>query len=296
MQLIFITGKGGVGKSAVAAGLATILASEKCRVGVVELGESRMSDFFNCPPVDYDGAAFSPHITLFNIDAPSSFREYAGRRLPRHLAGLLENKWVRSFTDAAPGLNEILLLGKIHALATEGDFDFILVDAPATGHAISLCDAPRIATAVLKHGPLKATVETIWSFLHDASQTRFLIVTQPEPGIVQETFELHTHLSKTLQLSVRDLVVNGLFAGGKFLSAKIPGRVPTPARSLAVLVRLLRAREEKQARILKDLKKSLPLPLTTIARWDVAEEFHLRQAMALQLKQWALKNCSTKRN
>ncbi|OGQ44860.1 MAG: hypothetical protein A3H42_02530 [Deltaproteobacteria bacterium RIFCSPLOWO2_02_FULL_46_8] len=297
MKLLFVTGKGGVGKSTVTAALATFLASLKYKVGVVELGESRMSDFFNLPPIDYEGVDFNPHIKLFNLSAASSFKEYAAQHLPKHLIGLLQNKWTHSFIDATPGLNEILLLGKIHSLATRSDFDFVLIDAPATGHAISLCDAPRIAYAALQHGPLKSTVGEIWDLLHDSKQTHFLIVTQLEPGIVQETFELYTHLTRVLQLSVKGLIVNGLLPEEPVFTGKIPDSVPEAMKGLVDLVKVLQDKFKRQKKILENFSKTFPLSLTTLF-WNgiTTDESHLRQTIGLELKQWVLKNYSTKKS
>lgn len=291
MKLTFITGKGGVGKSAVTAALATALASLKYKVGVVELGETRMADFFGTPPPNYEGTRCDPYITLFNLDAPSCFQEYAGLHLPKQALLLLKNRWVHHFIDATPGLNEILLLGKITSLLTEKPRDFLLIDAPATGHTISLCDAPRIALQVLKHGPLKSTVGKIWDLLHLPNQTSFLLVTQLENFIVEETIELYRQLTQTFDLSTQGLLINGQIPAEETFTKEIPGGYPAEARPLAEILLAAQAKQSRQQTLFSQLKKEIPLDFESL-RWEelVPQESCLRQELAAKLKPWVLKN------
>lgn len=272
--------------------LAAVLAEAGRKVAVIELGETRMADFFDCKPPNYKGISLKNRPTLFNFEAKDCFEEYIGRLLPKHLLLLLKNRWIEHFIHAVPGLNEILLLGKITALASEEDFDHLLIDAPATGHTVSLCDAPRIALAVLRHGPLKATVEKIWEMIHDPKITRFLLVTQPEESIVQETVELYRHLEKALGLSWQGMIVNGVRIEN--IINKIPDEGPA---SLIAILKEENIKSERQKELLQELKKEVDLE-TGFLEWqgNVEKESHLKKLLTEQIKPWALKNFSIKKS
>lgn len=297
MKLTFVTGKGGVGKSAITASLASALAAMKYKVCVIELGETRMADFFEVPPPDYEGIAVNPHTTLLNLDAKSCFEEYARLHLPKQALVFLKNRWVHHFIDATPGLNEILLLGKIATLVNEKTWDVLLIDAPATGHTISLCDAPRIALQVLRHGPLKATVGKIWELLHDPKQTTFLLVSQLEEFIVQETLELYEYLTTTLELFPQGILVNGVLKEEQKIKKSIPDGWPPEAKPLVEMVAAIQEKQKRQQKLLSGLKKEIPRNVTELS-WEefVTKESQLRQHLALQLKPWALKNYSIAKN
>ena len=287
MKLTFITGKGGVGKSAVTAGLATALASLKFNVGVVELGETRMPDFFDTSRPE--------KITFLNLNAKSCFEEYAGRHIPKQAMLLIQNRWVEHFIDATPGLNEILLLGKIASLIEEESWDFLLVDSPATGHTISLCDAPRIALNALHHGPLKSSVEKIWQLLHDPSQTDFLLVTELENFIVQETAELYQHISESLEMKPQGVLVNGMLDKNFLLPDALPKKFPPEAIPLMEILSATRERKKREEQLLREIKKTIPLDFGEITQQESAvSESSLRKTIAEQIKPWVLKHYSKK--
>lgn len=292
MQLTFITGKGGVGKSAVTAALGTVLQASGKKTGIVELGETRMAGFFDCKPPDYQGIRLKNRPVLFNFEAKDCFEEYVGRLLPKQILILLKNRWVEHFIHAVPGLNEILLLGKITDLGTEENFDHLLIDAPATGHTVSLCDAPRVALAVLRHGPLRTTVEKIWERIHDPKETRFLLVTQPEESIVQETMELHEHLENVLGLSWQGMIVNAIRIENTI--NKIPDEGPV---SLIAILKEENIKRERQKNLLRELKKEIDLE-TGFLEWqgNVEKESHLKKLLTEQIKPWVLKNFSIKKS
>lgn len=276
MRLIFITGKGGVGKSTVTATLAMALASLKCKTAIVELNQTRMADFFESPLPDYDGIATTKHLTLFNFDSATCFEEYAARQLPKHLLFFLKNRWVHHFIDAVPGLNEILFLGKIYAMVEEKQFDFLLIDAPATGHTLSLCDAPQTALKAIKGGALKTTLENILNLLRDPDQTQFLLVTQLEELIVQETIELASHLGQKLKLNVEGVVVNGVkrdYACPPAVWRGLGTRDYGPeAKPLVEVLKFIQQRRQREEKLLVKLKKEVG------------------QKLILDLKPWVLQN------
>lgn len=273
MRLIFITGKGGVGKSTVTAALATALASLKYKIAIVELNQTRMADFFKSPLPDYNGIATTKYLTLFNFDSATCFEEYAARQLPRQVLFFLKNRWVHHFIDAVPGLNEILFLGKLYAMVEEKQFDFLLIDAPATGHALSLCDAPQTALKAIKGGALKITLENILNLLRDPGQTQFLLVTQLEELIVQETIELAGHLEQKLKLNVEGVMVNGVETNqGSGFEAPGLRNFPPEAQPLIKALKFIQQRRQRGEKLLEKLKEAF------------------NQKLILELEPWVLKN------
>ncbi|OGQ04545.1 MAG: hypothetical protein A2W61_00585 [Deltaproteobacteria bacterium RIFCSPLOWO2_01_44_7] len=295
MKLKLITGKGGVGKSAVTASLATALAELKYKVGIIELGEARMADFFKSSLPTYAGHAVNPYISLFNLESPACFEEYASLHLPKRALALLKNRWVNHFIDAAPGLNEILLLGKIYSLSNENCFDFLLIDAPATGHTISLCDAPRIAMKALKHGPLRTMVEKVWDLFHDSKKTSFLLVTQLEHFIVHETVELHQHLTKKLELSFDNVIINGKMNGENIPTEEIPKESPKEAALIVGCLKTYQEKIKRQQTLFSELKKTFPKTIPQLFWGEhLIEECDLRLKLTKDLKPWVLQNYSKK--
>ena len=269
------------------AGLATALATLKFKVGVVELGETRMPDFFE--------ASSLQQIALLNLDAKSCFEEYAGRHIPKRAMLLIQNRWVEHFIDATPGLNEILLLGKIASLIEEESWDFLLVDSPATGHTISLCDAPRIALGALHHGPLKSSVEKIWKLLHDPCQTDFLLVTELENFIVQETTELYQHITESLEMKPQGVIANGMLNKNLLLPDTLPKKFPAEAIPLMEILSATQERKKREEQLLRELKKTIPLDFGEITQQELAiSESSLRKTIAEQIKPWVLKHYSKK--
>lgn len=294
MRLLFITGKGGVGKSAITAALATGLAGRGRRVAVVELGDRRISSLFEAAAADGTGIKISKNITLFRLEAGACFEEYAGLHLPR-AAFLVQNRLVHHFVDACPGLNEILLLGKIAALSREKKWDFLLVDSPATGHTISLCEAPRTAMRVLKEGNLKTMIRDILD-IFKSPRTRFLLITQLENFIVEETGELYEHLTRKLSLACGGVLVNGATdfpfspSFDSTTSTLLHLNTETPPPLLAIL-KAAREKQKRQEKFLQRLQKKIPEKFGTVF-WEDSQtdENKLRKELAVQLQPWLSQN------
>ena len=227
-RLLIFTGKGGVGKSTVAAAAAVAAARRGKRVLIVEIGEhERIPSIFGSPKAGYAGARVytgrtpgSAPIWSMCLTARDALHEFAVRSMKFEMlyTAVFENRGMRYFTAAAPGLNELTIMGKIETLHRESldsskpaapKFDLLVFDAPATGHALALFNVPRMAMNMARMGPLHAKAERMWRLLADPARTALNIVTLPEEMPVNEAIDLHGAAEK-MRLPRGKVVVNGV--------------------------------------------------------------------------------------
>ncbi len=197
-RLIVVTGKGGVGRSTVAASLALTASERGQHACVVEL-----SGMASLPPLfGLQGRSFRPRtaregIDVISMTATECLEDFGRRklRLNQFSARLFGSRVVRSFVEAVPGLHDLLQLGKIENLLREplpGDpqYDLMVLDAPATGHGLTLMSAARSMSEVTRVGPFHELAENIAGFLGDPQQTAIVVVSLPEELPVHEALEL----------------------------------------------------------------------------------------------------------
>lgn len=210
--LTFVTGKGGVGKSTVAAALARSCAARGERTALIALGPHPFARLFEVEtPINYSGTEVAPRLTAFLLTPREAFEEYAISRLGSATLYRLafDNRFVHYFLDATPGLNELMCLGKLwHLVVKSRTFDRVIVDLPATGHGVGFLDVPRILTAAVHRGPLATLGEQMRSMLQDAHLTATLIVTRYEELPVNETLELADRLAAPLRIPLVGVVAN----------------------------------------------------------------------------------------
>jgi anion-transporting ArsA/GET3 family ATPase len=220
-RFIFVTGKGGVGKTTVSAALARALAARDKRVLIAMCNaKERISAMFASEAVGPNIAQIAERIWAVNIDPDHAFQEY-GRmvlKVPGLYKVVFQNRYVRSFLPAVPGLPEWAMLGKAWFHTTERDenganrFDVVLLDAPATGHGLDMLRVPKVILEVVPPGVLRRDAETAWKMFTDPTQTSVVVVTLPEELPVSETLELSETVQEELQLQIGALVVNGVLS------------------------------------------------------------------------------------
>ncbi len=285
-RLLIFTGKGGAGKSTVAAAAATAAARRGRRVLIVEIGEQeRIPSIFGSPKTaGYAGAqVYTPRtpgsapIWSLCITAPEALREFALRSMKFEMlyGAVFENPAMRYFTAAAPGLDELTLMGKIEFLHRESrvsskgpPFDLMIFDAPATGHGLAFFEVPRTAMRMTHGGPLHSKAERMWRLLTDPARTALNIVTLPEDMSVTEAIDLH-HAAATLGLPRGTIVVNGVvpdfFPAEHDLLRRMRASATTPDGPAAAVARTALdsaissvARREAHEQMLATLSRAVP--------------------------------------
>ena len=183
-RLVFVTGKGGVGKSTVAAALGVAAARRGKRAIICEVAQQeRMSRVFERQGVGYHETEIAPNLFGFSIDPQRALEEYLLLQIKvRPLYDLMfKNRIFTYFAAATPGLRELVTIGKVWELAQldrrvkKGDkYDLVIVDAPATGHGLGLLRTPRTFGDIARVGPIKRQADDINDFITDPEPDRRL--------------------------------------------------------------------------------------------------------------------------
>ncbi len=218
-RFLFLTGKGGVGKTTVTAALALVLAGQGKRVLCAMCqAKDRLSTLLDGAPVGEQIVQLRPNIQAVNIQPEAALREY-GKMVLRVRAlykAVFDNKLVASFFRATPGLYAWAMLGKAwyHTTETLQDgrprFDVVLFDAPSTGHALDMLRGPKVIVDVAPPGLLRREALKAWSMFEDPMQSGVVLVTLPEEMPVTETFDLLEALNTEMRLPIAQVIVNGV--------------------------------------------------------------------------------------
>lgn len=220
VRLLIVTGKGGVGKSTTAAALALAGARTGRRTCLIEVeGRQTFSRLFDTAPWDFEEREFRPELWGLSIDPEASLTEYlamfyGARRLSRLVAS---TPAVEFATQAAPGIKDVLLIGKVKEMETRRDvdgrhhYDLLVLDAPPTGRIVNFLRAPDATTQLVNVGPIRQQAQTVIDMLRDGERTRLQLVTLLEEMPVQETVDSVTALQQ-LGVTVGPLLVNRVAA------------------------------------------------------------------------------------
>jgi anion-transporting ArsA/GET3 family ATPase len=211
----YVTGKGGVGKTTVAAALAygmsrrgkrVLLAVTECEHPKALLPNVR----FGSRP-----SAVDPNLWVVHITPEEAIDEYGQLLIRQDTArrALFNNRYVQGFLAAVPGLYQWAVLGKAwyHATELEGGrprFDGVVFDAPATGHGFEMLRVPKVVTEVAPGGALRRDAELAWQMFQDPARSGVVLVTLPEELPTNETLELGGRIDRELQLPISAVLVN----------------------------------------------------------------------------------------
>ena len=209
-RLVFVTGKGGVGKTTVANCLARVAARRGKRVIVCEVAAAATR---------HDEVEMAPGIHSIAVDPEHAMREYLSDQVGGALSKVMTSSRVFTYlAAAAPGLRELLMMGKVWDLAQldhrrTGDtpYDLVILDAPATGHAVGMLRTARTFRDVARVGPISRQAGKIDAFLTNPELTGIVAVAAPEEMPVNETIEFIAALGDEMHLKPDAVVVNGVY-------------------------------------------------------------------------------------
>jgi len=219
LELIVVTGKGGVGKSTLAAVLGRILSRQRRRTLVLEIDpRESLYPLFDVPPSGGEIERVNAYLSIQNLSPRDALDQVVRERLG---SGILTRKVLgstvyRHFSEGAPGLRELAALG--HTLrqvrrsnGAAPEFDVVVLDAPASGHGISLLAAPGLVSEVIDTGPFHELAEELATFVTDPRSCGVVVVTAAEEMPVQEAIELLDQLETRILRRPEAVVVNGVY-------------------------------------------------------------------------------------
>ena len=222
-RLVFLLGKGGVGRSTLAAALGLLAARRGRRAIVVEVsGRGDVPRLFARPGEPGVETELAPGLWTLDVDPRQALEEYLRDQLPlRVIADAIGSSATFGYVAAAtPGLRELLTIGKIWELAqphrrarTAQPYDVVVVDAPATGHGLALLEAPRTFANAAQVGPIARHARRIAVTVRDRSTTALVAVTTPEQAAVDELLALRAALGQL------DAVLANAVAANRFSAA-----------------------------------------------------------------------------
>jgi anion-transporting ArsA/GET3 family ATPase len=267
-RFLFVTGKGGVGKTSVVAALAERFARSGKRVLVAETSpKEHVSSLFGRASLPTQITELSPRLFGVLLDADVALKEYGAIVLKseRLVSALFDNKLVQGFFHGAPGLKEWAALGKAWYHSTERladgspRFDVVILDAPATGHGLDMLRVPKTIVELSPPGVLRTDAERAWAQFRDPAQSGVIVVTLPEEMPTNESIELCAALRSELGLPLLALVVNQvvptLFATAErdvLADMDEPSELDAASQALAAGIRRA-AREQVQSQSLERL-------------------------------------------
>ncbi len=294
-RLVIVSGKGGVGKSTVAAAIAVAASRRGFKTLVAEVSGRR--DAAALLPSRGDGSTDATsgessvaHVTIERRTALQDYlRREAGGRLAEKI--LTRSRMFELFVEAAPGLGELLTIGKIWELARPrgGDgggqrsHDLVVLDAPASGQLIGLLTAPRTFGSIARVGPVASQAAAVDRMLRDPSAVAVVAVATAEQMAVTETVGLHRRLEDELGVGVAAVVVNKMLPA-RFTAREVARLALAPDDPAIRTAMWFDARARAQRAQLTRLRGGLPsvpcstLPFIFADEFDAAAVEHLAGA------------------
>ncbi len=270
-HVAIVAGKGGVGKTTVTAVLARAAADQGLRVLVVELdGKPTLASLVG------DG------VECLALTPPAALAEYLETHgLGRVARRLATSGVIEVVATAAPGIDDIVVLGKIKQLEQSKKYDLIIVDGPAAGHAITFLMAPANLLKLVRGGPIRSQAADVAELLADPARSQVILVTLPETTPVNEVIETAQTLTDDAVLRLGPVVVNAYDNGDD-----LPADAAPAGSALRAAAEFRNARRELHRRETQRLAEALKLdqvrlPLLTSSTLDKASIADLAARLAV---------------
>ncbi|WP_338864154.1 ArsA family ATPase [Myxococcus stipitatus] len=271
-RLWIVSGKGGVGKSTVSAALALRSARAGRRTLVCEVNtQERVSRFLGHPAAGPEVTLLEENLWAVDVRPQEAMREYGLMvlRFETLYKTVFENRLVRYFLRFVPSLQELVLLGKImyHLQEKLPDgrprFDTLVLDAPATGHAISFLSVPQVLVQTVPPGPMSREAQKMRDLLVNPSVTAAVLVALPEEMPVNEAIELHAALTDKVNIRTHAAVLNQSITE-RFTEADLEALADQP--DLYAVARAHHDREALTVLAGTKLERNLHVPVFNVPR------------------------------
>jgi anion-transporting ArsA/GET3 family ATPase len=279
-KLVFVTGKGGVGKTTIASALAWLAADRGRRTLVCEVdAKGNLADFYETTPIGFEEREIAPRLWAMSMDTEASLKQYLSLQLKLPLVARI-GPLARMFdfvASAAPGVREIVTVGKLCWEVKERHYDFVVVDASATGHIVGQLTAPQAINQLVQVGLVRQQTGWMLDILQDPATTGLVVVATPSEMPVSETLELTGRLREETNVDLAAVVVNRvlpeLFGRGEeevferldqpapieMVEAAVGGPVGDLMQAARLTVSMRRSRTEHLERLRDAIDPSVPL-------------------------------------
>jgi anion-transporting ArsA/GET3 family ATPase len=210
-KLIFVTGKGGVGKTTIAAALAWLAAGFGKKTLVCEVEpKGDLSELYETGPTAFEEREIAPRLWAMSMDTEASLKQYLSMQLRIPLAARIGPlaKMFDFVASAAPGVREIVTVGKLCWEIREQHYDLVVVDASASGHVVGQLAAPQAINQLVQVGLVRQQTDWMLDILGDPATTGVIVVATPAEMPVSETLELTKRLRMETNVDLAAVVAN----------------------------------------------------------------------------------------
>lgn len=282
-KLVFVTGKGGVGKTTIAAALAWLAAARGKRTLVCELdAKGDLASFYETGPTRFEEREVAPRLWAMSMDTEASLKQYLSLQLKIPFVSRIGPlaKMFDFVASAAPGVREIVTVGKLCWEVRERHYDFIVVDASASGHIIGQLAAPQAINQLVQVGLVRQQTDWMLDILGEARTTGLVVVATPAEMPVSETLELTRRVREETNVDLAAVVVNRvlpeLFGRGEeevferlegddgqaarqMLEERLGGTVTTLMKTARLTVTMRRSRTEHLEHLREAVESKVPM-------------------------------------
>jgi anion-transporting ArsA/GET3 family ATPase len=306
-KLIFVTGKGGVGKTTVAASLALLAAERGKKTLVCEVdAKGNLADFYETGPTRFEEREVQPRLWAMSMDTEASLKQYLALQLKLPLVARV-GPLARMFdfvATAAPGVKEIVTVGKLAWEVQQRHYDLVVVDASPTGHIVGQLAAPQAINELVQVGLVRQQTGWMLEILGDPTLTGLVIVSTPEEMPVNETIELSGRIEKETNVDLAAIVVNRvlpeLFGRGEeevferlddpevtaALDRALGGSVEPILQAAHLAVTLRRTRAEHLERLREGVDPNVPMlyvPMLFVRSHGLRSTRQVAEALSAEL-------------